>query len=141
MTTRVITIYLPPRGGYTVHEGERNSGELSWDEMLGQVVSLTLPFERHSLVNGLFGMCTPEEWQERREHGRRNWVSPTTGELGPMALEALRVFVREHGRRDGLLDELLPWYLQDDERVRGAMMLLDACKPADAAAVNAEVPA
>jgi hypothetical protein len=137
--TRTITIY-GAGNGWCVHEGERHSGPLSWDEMLGQIASLTLPFERHSLLNGLFGMKTPEEWQDRRERGRRNWVSPISRELGPMTLEALRVFAHEHGSRAGEFDELLPWYMQGDTRVRLALMLLDACKAPDSNTVNVEVP-
>jgi hypothetical protein len=135
--TRAITIYAAKRG-YSVHEGERYTGELCWDEMLGHIAAMTVPIDRCG-VSGLYGMRTPEEWQAQRETRRRNWVTVPDKKLGPMTIEALTVFANEHGSRGGDADELLPWSKQPDERVRLALMLLDACRPAGVNVVDAEV--
>ncbi|MGE4243674.1 hypothetical protein [Ramlibacter sp.] len=132
---RIITIVVRDGNHFDVHEGEKYSDRLCWEEMLGQVVTLT-----HSSIKApRFWMATPEEHSARREHGRRNWITPVSRELGPMTVESLTLFVREHGRRGGDGDELLAWAEQDDARVRLAMMLLNALKPLTADVVDAEV--
>lgn len=137
MSHAPIIIYRR-RGAFDVHQGERYTGELCWDEMLGHIASMTVPIERCG-VSGLYGMRTPEEWQAQRETRRRNWVDPVSRELGSMTIESLTLFTREHGSRAGEADELLPWNLQPDDRVRLALMLLDACRAPGADVVDAEV--
>lgn len=67
MANRTITIIVRERGGFDVHEGERYSNELTWDEMLGQVASLT-----HSEISRpRYSMQTPEEWSEWEERVKR----------------------------------------------------------------------
>lgn len=127
---RVITIYVVPNG-FDVHEGEGFSGPLSWDEMLGQIASMTIP-SRATTGNGLFGMKTPDQWDEQRARWRKRWM-PTPYGLPEPALDSLRMLAREFGRRGGEFDELLPIEQQDDERVRLAMRLIELSKePANA---------
>jgi hypothetical protein len=134
---RAITIFSTS-GGWAVHEGERHSGALSWDEMLGQIASLTLPPQANR-IGGLFGMRLPEEWAAHRlSLGRRRYM-PTKDGLPDAVLDGLRMFAREFGQRGGEFDELLPWHKQYDYRVRLALMLLDACKEYDPSVVDAEV--
>jgi len=59
--SRTITIVCFARGGFDIHEGERYSGLLSFDEMLGEVVRLTHP----QLGDSHYGMLTPEEHAAR----------------------------------------------------------------------------
>ena len=63
MTTRVITIVCRGGNDFDVHEGEAYSGLLCWDEMLGQIASLTHP----QINRARYQMFTPEQWQERRD--------------------------------------------------------------------------
>lgn len=51
-------------GYFEVFIGDRRTGILSWDEMLGQIAKLTLTGEH------LYGMHTDEQWQVLR--GKRN---------------------------------------------------------------------
>ena len=61
---RTITITFNFNGDgptpFVVAEGEKNSGELCWDEMLGQVVELTHPGIKHS---PRYAMKTDAEWE------------------------------------------------------------------------------
>ena len=47
--------------GYLVTESGRNTGGLSWDELLGQIAELTHP----SIRKARYEMHTAEEWQMR----------------------------------------------------------------------------
>jgi hypothetical protein len=58
---RTITITFEDGGGWVVHEDDKHSGQLSWDEMLGQVA---MPTIRPESVGKGFGMRTREEWVE-----------------------------------------------------------------------------
>lgn len=60
MVTRTITIVVNEHC-FHVHEGERFAGDLCWDEMLAQVVSLTHP----RLDDPQFRMFTADEMLER----------------------------------------------------------------------------
>lgn len=53
---------------YTVRADDRSSGELTFDEMLGLVASMTMPERRRCLE----WMNTKEEWEARRQ-----WITPT----------------------------------------------------------------
>lgn len=84
---RTITVVVTDRG-HCVHEGERFSGDLSWDEMLGQVAMLTLPRGRVDVERGLFGMRTPEERDAERAQRMRRWM-PQQCDLSEPAREAV----------------------------------------------------
>lgn len=60
---RVITIYARGPNDFDVQEGERICDRLCWDEMLGQVASLTHP----DITRARYHMLTPEERTEREE--------------------------------------------------------------------------
>ncbi len=64
--TRTITIVMHDDQGsrfYDVFEGERYADHLAWDEMLGEIASLT-----HCLINkSRYHLRTPEEYMARRE--------------------------------------------------------------------------
>lgn len=67
MTPRTITVERLPEGGFEVHSGHRSAGELTFDEMLGQVVHLMHP----DIDRPRYPEFT---WQERAEglfSGRR----------------------------------------------------------------------
>lgn len=116
-----ITIYNGR--AFYVHQGERHSGELSWDEMLGQIACLTLP-QQASRMHGLFGMRTAEEWQAIEEQRQRSIAArpPTT-----MAecIAHLNDFVKWHCQRGGGMDAPLP-IEQQPPSVAGAMRALMA---------------
>jgi hypothetical protein len=60
-TTRTITIIVRSSNDFDVHEGERYSGRLCWEELLGQIATMT-----HPLINApRFRMDTPEEHAAR----------------------------------------------------------------------------
>ncbi|MEK7945753.1 hypothetical protein WKR98_13435 [Pigmentiphaga sp. YJ18] len=60
---RSITIrFDSERNTYQVEEGGRLCPELTWEEMLGQLVEITHP----RLGTGRFSMLTPEEHDARR---------------------------------------------------------------------------
>lgn len=52
-----------PDGAFIVEQDGRNSGALAFDEMVGQVISLTYHHRDHG---ARYHMLTPEEWDERR---------------------------------------------------------------------------
>lgn len=65
----IIEIMDSERGGYTVYEGTRNSGLLAFDEMLGQIIGLTLGHRTYP-------MLTVNEWkinQRRSVVHRMKW--------------------------------------------------------------------
>lgn len=64
--TRVITIVVND-AGFHVHEGEAFAHHLCWDEMLGQIAALTIPFRDRP---HLFRMQTPDEMLAQRERSR-----------------------------------------------------------------------
>lgn len=61
-------------GSFVVEQGDRHHDGLGWDEMLGQVVSLTYAQVAGRIArwggNGLYPMKTSEEWEE--EGARRD---------------------------------------------------------------------
>lgn len=68
-----ITISIIPEGesfagSFKVEQGGKLHHALGWDEMLGQVVSLTFGQVRERIArwgnNGLYPMKTPEEWAD-----------------------------------------------------------------------------
>lgn len=65
---RTIVIVMRDGNNFDVHEGDRSSGQLCWDEMLGQVASLTHP----SINAPRYRMPTTREAVEaelaRKEH-------------------------------------------------------------------------
>lgn len=64
MRTIVITVDDPQKPcGFDVTENGRSCNGLSWDEMIGQIASMTIPATR---IGGLFSMRTPEEWKQWR---------------------------------------------------------------------------
>jgi hypothetical protein len=64
-----IRIVQEPGGTFNVRRGAQESLSLTWDEMLGQVVSLTFPVEKRPL----YPLRTAEEWAiEREEWARRH---------------------------------------------------------------------
>lgn len=65
--SRIITIVARSSNDFDIHEGERYTPRLCWDEMLGAIAELTHP----SLSRSRYGMMTPEEWAEREEHMKR----------------------------------------------------------------------
>lgn len=70
MTTRTITIVMRTGNDFDVFEGERFSGRLCWDEMLGQVASMTHP----KINEPRYRMLTHDEQsviEEDRELRRR----------------------------------------------------------------------
>jgi hypothetical protein len=63
---RTITIVCHGGNDFDVHEGERYSGRLCWDEMLGQIASITHP----EITRPRYPMETPEENAARFERWR-----------------------------------------------------------------------
>jgi hypothetical protein len=59
---RTITITIDD-GKIEVLEDGKSSGQLAWDEMLGQIAELTHP----SLGLARYPMLTPEGWEQRRK--------------------------------------------------------------------------
>lgn len=57
--SRTITITIDD-SGFKVQEGDRYHDRLTWDEMLGLVVSITHP----QLGKAQYRMATAEEWAE-----------------------------------------------------------------------------
>lgn len=57
-------------GAFVVEQDGRHHDGLGWDEMLGQVVSLTFASVQDRIArwggNGLYPMKTAEEWAEER---------------------------------------------------------------------------
>jgi hypothetical protein len=62
---RIITIVCRAGNDFDVHEGERFADRLCWDEMLGQVATMTLSRE-----GPLYPMQTSEEREARRDRMR-----------------------------------------------------------------------
>lgn len=118
--TRAITIYCGTRGTglFHVHEGERYTGDLCWDEMLGEIAQLTHPEIGHTR----YGMGTPEAHQEKEAHRREQMARRRAEEPAP-GHAALEVVIREFGCRGGPDDALLPLHLQPT-LVREAMQAL-----------------
>lgn len=58
-------------GGFVVEQDGKLHDALGWDEMLGQVVSLTFGQVQQRIArwgnNGLYPMKTPAEWQAERD--------------------------------------------------------------------------
>lgn len=65
-------------GCIDVWEGEKHTGQLAWDEMLGQIATLTHP----DLGKGKYPMLADHEWRER-EQRLRNRIEPTGGSNPP----------------------------------------------------------
>lgn len=60
---RIITIVVKGGNHFDVHEGERYADHLCWEEMLGQIATIT-----HPMIDApRFRMTTPEEEFARRE--------------------------------------------------------------------------
>lgn len=55
-----IEIEKPYVNNYTVRVGDTQTGELTWDEMLGHIAKLTLTGEN------LYAMHTDEQWATMR---------------------------------------------------------------------------
>ena len=71
--------YKPGRSigpGWCVRVGEEYSDSLCWDEMLGQIVSLTHP----DIEQPRYGMLTAEGWQQRRRDQDRRHVESRRAE-------------------------------------------------------------
>lgn len=63
---RSITLIVRGPNDFDVFEGERYSERMTWDEMLGQIASLT-----HALINGpRYPMKSPAEREERESRAR-----------------------------------------------------------------------
>ncbi len=61
---RTIQINVLDGGAFSIEEGNRTTGELTFDEMLGQVACMTITPER-AMNRSLFGMFTHEEYYSR----------------------------------------------------------------------------
>lgn len=59
---RTITIVMHNGNNFDVFVGQRSSNGLCWDEMLGQIASMTHP----EIRKARYLMLTPEEREERR---------------------------------------------------------------------------
>lgn len=65
---RTITITIGDGGGpFEVIEGNLTTGELTWDEMLGQVAELT--HRQVALIH--YPMRSKENWKQQREWQKR----------------------------------------------------------------------
>ena len=63
-----ITISKHDTGEFIVTQGELDSGPLTWDELIGQIVSLTVP---PKFTNGArYVMETDEQREQQREQQR-----------------------------------------------------------------------
>jgi hypothetical protein len=58
---RIITILVGEDGYLEVREDDRTSGQLSWDEMLGQIGELTHP----KLGTAHYPMMTNQQWKDK----------------------------------------------------------------------------
>jgi hypothetical protein len=68
---RYILIEIHERGSFNVRENGRETGTLSWDEMLAQIAELTHP----RLGAGRYPMQTKAAWEEedrKRQERRAN---------------------------------------------------------------------
>ncbi len=59
---RVILIVIGDEGELEVRENGATTGQLCWDEMLGQITELTHP----QIKRGRYPMHTEQEWEDRR---------------------------------------------------------------------------
>jgi hypothetical protein len=62
--------------GWCVRVGDEYTDGLCWDEMLGQIVSLTHP----DIEQPRYGMLTAEGWQQRRRDQDRRHVESRRAE-------------------------------------------------------------
>ena len=71
ITISIISEGEPFAGSFRVEQDGKLHDALAWDEMLGQVVSLTFGQVRERIArwgnNGLYPMRTPAEWRAERE--------------------------------------------------------------------------
>lgn len=64
--TRTITIVVHDGNSFDVFEGDRCADRLCWDEMLGQIASMTHP----AISKVRYAALTPEEREERTARWR-----------------------------------------------------------------------
>lgn len=86
---RTIIIEITKDKGYIVREGDLFHDQLCWDEMLGQVVSLTHP----QLGKERYQMRTSAEWAE---YNKRFEPTPTRAPDDPVLLLTLREQHQDH---------------------------------------------
>lgn len=71
ITISIIPEDEPYAGAFVVEQDGKLHKALGWDEMLGQVVSLTFGQVQQRIArwgnNGLYPMKTPAEWQAERD--------------------------------------------------------------------------
>jgi hypothetical protein len=75
---RIITIVCHGGNHFDVHEGEAYADRLCWDEMLGQIASMTHP----AINNARYQMQTPEQLEQKRACWRELSKDPT--EIPPL---------------------------------------------------------
>lgn len=70
ITIRIASEGEPFPGAFVVEQDGKHHDGLGWDEMLGQVVSLTFDNVKDRIArwggNGLYPMKTSAEWEEER---------------------------------------------------------------------------
>lgn len=64
MNAHTISIIPLNGGGFEVRRDGLTTGELTWDEMLGQVAAMTIPVDR---LPELYTMAEPGEWERQKE--------------------------------------------------------------------------
>jgi hypothetical protein len=120
MNRAPITIY---RGAsavlFHVHQGERYADMLCWDEMLGQVATLT----HVQIATPRYDMLTPDEYAARRDRAAARRAAQQITLLAPTPLDEWRELVKWAGKRGGEADELLP-IEQQSAPVQHAMRLI-----------------
>jgi hypothetical protein len=120
MSRAPIIIYRGASGGlFHVHQGERYADMLCWDEMLGQVATLT----HAQIATPRYDMLTPDEYADRaaRAAARREASRLTLEAVTP--LDEWRELVKWSGKRGGEADQLLP-IEQQSAPVQYAMRLI-----------------
>jgi hypothetical protein len=66
---RVILIQIDDEGRIEVREDGRTTGQLSWDEMLGQIAEMSNP----RIGSGRYPMLTEVQWQQKYNRASRGF--------------------------------------------------------------------
>lgn len=72
--TRTITIVVRGPNDFDVHEGEKYTNLLCWDEMLGQIACMTHP----AIGQPRYDLLTPDEQAAKRDRFTRPAAADTT---------------------------------------------------------------